>query len=49
MRQNDPALFTLRVLGGADLRRLLERKKEQHYFPVPWRVAAYDALPAGLR
>ncbi len=49
VRQGDPALFTLRVLGGVDLRRLLERKKEQHYFTVPWPVAAYDALPVGLR
>jgi len=49
VRQGDSALFTLRVLGGGDLRRLLERKKEQHYFTVPWPVAAYDALPVGLR
>ncbi|MGH3672985.1 MAG: protein NO VEIN domain-containing protein [Pseudonocardiaceae bacterium] len=49
VRQGDPALFTLRVLGGADLRRLLGRKKQRHYFSVPWPVAAYDSMPLGLR
>jgi hypothetical protein len=33
-------LFTLRFLGGADLCRLLDRKKKQPYFSVPglWRL-----------
>ena len=49
VRQGDPTNFTLRVLGGADLQRLLQRKREQHYFTVPWPVATYDATPLGLR
>lgn len=49
VRQGDPAFFTLRVLGGTDLRRLLERKREQRYFSVPWPVAVYDSIPLGLR
>lgn len=48
VRQGDPALFTLRVLGGARLLALLERAKEQHYFTVPWPVAHYDSCPTGL-
>lgn len=31
VRQGDPARFTLRVLGGDRLQRLLGRAKEQHY------------------
>lgn len=48
VRQGDPALFTLRVLGGDRLLRLLERAKEQRYFTVPWPVADYDSCPTGL-
>ena len=48
VRQGDPAHFTLRVLGGEHLRRLLLRKKEQRYYTVPWPVADYDATRAGL-
>lgn len=48
VRQGDPALFELRVLGGADLRGLLERRREQRYFTVPWPVAHYDAMSPGL-
>jgi Domain of unknown function (DUF3883) len=45
VRQGQPERFTLKVLGGEVLRRLLERRKEQHYFTVPWPVAVYDRCP----
>jgi hypothetical protein len=48
VRQGDSSLFTLRVLGGDYLQRLLQRAKEQHYFTVPWPVADYDSCPMGL-
>ena len=48
VRQGDPALFTLRVLGGARLQHLLTHAKQQHYFTVPWPVADYDNCPTGL-
>jgi hypothetical protein len=48
VRQGDPSLFSLRVLGGEHLQRLLGRAKEQHYFTVPWPVADYDSCPTGL-
>jgi hypothetical protein len=48
VRQGDPALFTLRVLTGDRLLRLLERAKEQRYFTVPWPVAHYDSCSTGL-
>ena len=46
--QGDPAEFTLRVLGGPRLQRLLERAKEFRGYYVPWPVADYDAGPLGL-
>lgn len=46
--QGDPAQFTLRVLGGSRLQRLLERAKEYRGYSVPWPVADYDAGPLGL-
>lgn len=48
VRQGDPALFTLRVLGGTRLQHLLTHAKEQHYFTVPWPVADYDSCLTGL-
>lgn len=42
VRQGDPRNFTLKVLGGERLRRLLERAKERRYYEVPWPVADYD-------
>ncbi len=48
VRQGDAAQFTLKVLGGARLARLLERAREQRYYTVPWPVADYDSCPAGL-
>lgn len=48
VRQGDPALFTLKVLNGERLHRLLGRAREQRYYTVPWPVADYDACPEGL-
>jgi Domain of unknown function (DUF3883) len=48
VRQGNPAEFTLRVLGGPRLQRLLERAKEYRNYSVPWPVADYDAGPLGL-
>ncbi|MEU7991123.1 DUF3883 domain-containing protein [Streptosporangium canum] len=43
VRQGSPELFTLKVLGGQRLARLIQRAKEQRYYTVPWPVADYDA------
>jgi hypothetical protein len=48
VRQGDPALFTLRLLAGERLARLLDRAKEQRYFTVPWPVADYDGCPTSI-
>lgn len=48
VRQGGPSLFTLRVLGGPHLQRLLQRVKEQPYYTVPWPVADYDSCPTDL-
>ncbi len=48
VRQGEPAQFTLKVLNGERLARLLERAREQHYFTVPWPVADYDSCPDTL-
>lgn len=48
VRQGNPAKFTLRVLGGPRLQRLLERAKEYRGYSVPWPVADYDAGALGL-
>ena len=42
-RQGDSASFTLKILGGERLQRLLERAKGQRYYAVPWPIADYDA------
>jgi hypothetical protein len=49
VRQGDPPGFSLRVLGGETLRVLLQRRREQRYFTVPWPVEAYDEMPRGLQ
>lgn len=46
--QGDPSEFTLRVLGGSRLKRLLERAREYRGYYMPWPVADYDAGPLGL-
>ena len=48
VRQGNPALFTLKVLAGERLTRLLDRAKEQRYFTVPWPVADYDGCPTSV-
>ena len=48
VRQGDPGGFTLRVLGGARLQRLLARAREYRGYSVPWPVADYDACSLGL-
>jgi Domain of unknown function (DUF3883) len=48
VRQGDPAAFTLRVIGGEQLRRVLERAREKHYFEVPLPVREYDSAPTNL-
>lgn len=48
VRQGDPKLFTLKVLGGDRLISLLGRAKERRYFEVPWPVADYDGAPSTL-
>lgn len=45
VRQGDPSRFTLRVLGGEQLQRLLARVRERHYFELPLPVAEYDSIP----
>jgi hypothetical protein len=48
VRQGDPAAFTLRVIGGEQLRRVLERAREKRYFEVPLPVREYDSAPTNL-
>jgi hypothetical protein len=48
VRQGDPAKFTLKVLHGERLHRMLDRAVEHRYYEVPWPVADYDATPPGL-
>jgi hypothetical protein len=43
VRRGNPAHFTLKVLGGDRLGRVLERGREQRYYTVPWPVSDYDA------
>ncbi len=45
VRQGDPAKFGLKVLGGAQLARLIGRAKEKRYFEVPVPVGEYDSAP----
>jgi hypothetical protein len=48
VRQGDPAKFTLKVVDGERLHRMLDRAVEHRYYEVPWPVADYDATPCGL-
>jgi hypothetical protein len=48
VRQGDPSQFTLRVLAGDHLQRLLARVKEYRYYGVPWPVADHDKCPLGF-
>lgn len=44
VRQGDPAKFRVLDLSGNRLAELLRRKREKHYFEVPFPVATYDLL-----
>ncbi len=44
VRQGDPAAFRVLDLSGEQLASLLARKREKHYFEVPFPVGLYDAL-----
>lgn len=44
VRQGDPSAFRVLDLCGETLAELLLRKREKHYFEVPFPVAIYDAL-----
>jgi len=46
--QGDPAAFTLKVLNGDRLRRLIERATARTSYEVPWPVAEYDTAPTTL-
>jgi hypothetical protein len=43
--QGDPAEFGSAMIGGQRLAALLRRRRERHYFEVPWPVADYDSDP----
>lgn len=49
VRQGDPAAFRVLDLSGERLASLLARKREKHYFEVPFPVGLYDALVSELR
>lgn len=44
VRQGDPGLFRVLDLTGDRLLTMLTRKREKHYYEVPFPVAIYDAL-----
>lgn len=48
VRQGDSSRFTLKVLGGERLQRLVSKAKERRYYEVPWPVADYDSAPPNL-
>ena len=48
VRQGNPLQFTLRVLAGDHLQRLLTRVKEYRDYGVPWPVADYDKCSLSL-
>lgn len=44
VRQGDPALFRILDVHGDVLAGLLERRREKHYFEVPFSTKVYDSL-----
>lgn len=44
VRQGDPAAFRVLDINGERLAALLARKREKHFFEVPFPVGIYDAL-----
>ena len=49
VRQGDPAAFRVLDLSGERLASLLARKREKHYFEVPFPVGIYDALVGDVK
>ena len=49
IHQGNPANFTLRVLGCADLHHLLARKRKRATSPCRGPRPLYDTTPLGLR
>jgi Protein NO VEIN, C-terminal len=45
VRQGDPGGFGLRLLGGAQLARLVAKKRLQTTYTIPFPVAEYDKAP----
>lgn len=45
IRQGDPSAFRLKVFGGDQLRRLLEKAKKREYYEMPIPVAEFDSAP----
>ncbi len=43
--QGNPALFTVRILSGDQLRQLVEKAKKREYYEVGWPTKNYDATP----
>lgn len=46
--QGDPSEFTLRAFGGEQLRRIIARAKERHYFEVPMHGGEFDSAPTNV-
>lgn len=46
--QGDPNKYVVLDLHGQTLARLLERRRERHYFEIPFPTARYDELRRGL-
>ena len=46
VRQGNPDLFTLKVLGVEQLESMVERAKEHRYYTLPWPTADYDSCPS---
>ena len=42
--QGDPAAFRVLDICGDELQAMLYRKREKHYYEVPFPVAVYDAV-----
>jgi len=45
IRQGDPSAFRLKVFGGEQLQRLLEKAKKREYWEMPIPVREFDAAP----
>lgn len=45
VRQGDPQKFGLRLLGGEQLAMMLEKKRVQTTYTIPFPVSVYDSSP----